>query len=107
MISSESVLRKIKTMEEQCFMRFVEAGALWVPARRHHKDALMSLLYTPMNYILVSPIYVCVEHEDGGNFEVSFVNRPTKYGSRYFDETGREVSLMICHPNYAEFHNRR
>lgn len=86
-----------------CYVRQVQVNE-WVRARSHHNDAIISFLNTPHNLNDPHPIYVCVPHEDGGDFvaEITRVNEVLFY----YVENGYQVEIIrVIDPAYIRFLN--
>jgi hypothetical protein len=101
------------SQSDECFVRIMSDVNvnIWMPARQHHRDALLSYLNTPVPIygFHTSPLEVSVDHEDGGVYEVTFTQtRPTRMNCWFIEnETGRELTVMLCPLAYAEFQNAR
>ena len=107
-------------MEEmKCYIR--RSGENWTLSRDHHSNALISYInkinyMNNMNNINSEPVLVTVPHMDGGDFVANFtsVNQNNNEGegeyytylSKYEDEYGRVVQIMLCKDGFSEYINR-
>jgi hypothetical protein len=99
-----------------CFIR--RDGQPWSRGRQHHHDALISFMNSPYNLNEPNPVFISVPHTDGGNFVAHFTlnnensgnnennENGYQYLSKYVDQYGQTVEIMLCNPAYAAYINR-
>jgi hypothetical protein len=107
-------------MEElKCYIR--RSGENWTLGRDHHSNALISYI-NKINYMNNNnnseQVLITVPHMDGGDFVANFtsVNENNNEGegegesytylSKYEDEYGRVVEIMLCKDGFAGYINR-
>jgi hypothetical protein len=83
-----------------CFIRRSDGNG-WVEAQPHHRAALEAFELLDSQ----GPIRISVPHPRGGNFVATFY-RVGDGVSRYEDEYGGSVEIMMAHASYAAYINR-
>jgi hypothetical protein len=86
--------------EYECFLRRSDGNG-WVRAQSHHRAALLAFEETGEE----GPTRISVPHTRGGTFVATFY-RVGDGVSRYEDEYGRSVQVMMTNDSYAAYINR-
>lgn len=88
--------------DKVCYIR--RSGKPWESARTHHQRALelyLSLEGEPG----MEEEYICVPHVSGGDF-IGYFSRVNEHMSRYRDEYGNLVDIMMATPSLVSHINR-
>jgi len=83
-----------------CFIRRSDGNG-WVRAQPHHRAALEAFQLLDSQ----GPARISVPHSHGGDFVATFY-RDGEEVSRYEDEYGRSVQVMMANASYAAYINR-
>lgn len=88
--------------EKSCYIR--RTGKQWEPAKTHHQRALESYLSLEGEPGMEEE-YICVPHAAGGDF-IAYFSRVNEHMSRYRDEYGCLVDIMMATPSLVSHINR-
>ena len=84
-----------------CYIR--RSGKPWELGKSHHQRALESYLSLEGEPGIEE--YICVPHVSGGDF-IAYFSRVNEYMSRYRDEYGCFVDIMMATPSLVSHINR-